>query len=177
MLREVRVKSDPAPSTALVTVAPRETVNVWDDLRLQKLWLGSTARLAIARGPRHEPVPRDLRGRRAPRAARLAISWPTVQSVRPARPQHAPARLRGGGDARADRVGYATRRCAAIDLRDPTAGPIAKQTDAVLLCIALGETSFKSAEETIAAVGRDRVIGSIVLRPRNQKTPAPVNGT
>jgi hypothetical protein len=59
---------------------------------------------------------------------------------------------------------------------NPTAAPIAKQTDAVLLCIALGETNFKSAEETIAAVGRERVLGSIVLRPRASSIPPPANG-
>jgi hypothetical protein len=59
---------------------------------------------------------------------------------------------------------------------NPTAGPIAKQTDAVLLCVALGETNFRSAEETIAAVGRDRVIGAIVLRPRSAKKRSQTNG-
>jgi len=48
---------------------------------------------------------------------------------------------------------------------NPTAIPIAQQADAVVLCIALGETDFKGAEQTIAEVGRDRVIGAIVMRP------------
>jgi hypothetical protein len=47
---------------------------------------------------------------------------------------------------------------------NPTAAPIAKHTDAVLVCIALGRTRLKEVEETIAAVGRERVLGSIVLR-------------
>jgi hypothetical protein len=49
---------------------------------------------------------------------------------------------------------------------NPTSAPIAAQSDAVLLCLTLGETNFKAAEETIAAVGRERIIGSILLRPR-----------
>jgi hypothetical protein len=53
---------------------------------------------------------------------------------------------------------------------------IVRQTDAVLICIALGETDFKAAEETIAAVGRDRVLGSIVLRPRGHKRPSADDG-
>jgi hypothetical protein len=52
---------------------------------------------------------------------------------------------------------------------NPTSAPVAKQTDGVLLCIALGETKIGEAEETIAAVGRELVIGSIVLRPRQAK--------
>jgi hypothetical protein len=59
---------------------------------------------------------------------------------------------------------------------NPTATAIARQTDAVLLCIALGETNLKAAEETIAAVGRERVLGSIVLRRRAQKGPSPADG-
>jgi hypothetical protein len=48
---------------------------------------------------------------------------------------------------------------------NPTASSIAKHADGVLLCVALGETSLREAEETIDAVGRERVIGSIVFRP------------
>jgi hypothetical protein len=59
---------------------------------------------------------------------------------------------------------------------NPTSSSIAKQADAVVLCIALGETNFKAAEETIAAVGRDRVVGSIILRPRVAKRRTLVNG-
>lgn len=49
---------------------------------------------------------------------------------------------------------------------NPTAPPIAKQTDAVIVCVALDQTSFKAAQLTIDAVGRERVLGAIVLRPR-----------
>jgi hypothetical protein len=59
---------------------------------------------------------------------------------------------------------------------NPTAGPIARQADATLVCIGLGETAFKAADETIAAVGRERIIGAIVLRPRSPKGPARPNG-
>jgi hypothetical protein len=53
---------------------------------------------------------------------------------------------------------------------NPTAAPIARQADAAILCIALGETELRGAEETIAAIGRERVIGSVLLPdgPRRQ---------
>ena len=53
---------------------------------------------------------------------------------------------------------------------NPTSAPIARETDAVVVCIALGETKFKQVEETLAAVGRERVVGSIVLRPKRKPT-------
>ena len=48
---------------------------------------------------------------------------------------------------------------------NPTAIPLARTADAVVLCIGLGTTAIKSAEKTIDEIGRDRVLGSIVLKP------------
>jgi hypothetical protein len=59
-------------------------------------------------------------------------------------------------------------QCVVIALRsvfeNPTTIPMARSADAVVLCIALGKTEFKAAEQTLAEVGRDRVLGSIVLK-------------
>jgi hypothetical protein len=55
---------------------------------------------------------------------------------------------------------------------NPTAASIARIADATLLCVSLGETDFKGAEATIAAIGRERILGTIVLRPRAAKGPA-----
>jgi len=52
---------------------------------------------------------------------------------------------------------------------NPTAALVARQADGVALCIALGETDFRRAEEAIATVGRERVIGAVVFRPRPKK--------
>jgi hypothetical protein len=52
---------------------------------------------------------------------------------------------------------------------NPTAIPIARQADAVALCITMGSTDFKSAEETIEEIGRERVLGTIVLREARSK--------
>ncbi len=49
-------------------------------------------------------------------------------------------------------------------LENPTAVPMARSADAVLLCVGLGTTDIKTAEQTIAEIGRDRVIGAIVVR-------------
>jgi hypothetical protein len=171
------VKSDPVPTTALVPVALREAVNVWDDVRLQKLWLGVDRKdwrsLAVL-GTSRSLETFEVAGLIAQLAWRYRGQPSSVFDLR---------------DLSMRLLDYEVQEMRAqmeagmrlvVPLRsifeNPTAGPIAKQTDAVLLCVALGETNFKSADETIAAVGRDRVIGAIVLRPRNTKKPRPTNG-
>ena len=47
---------------------------------------------------------------------------------------------------------------------NPTAVPIARNVDAAVLCIALGETRFAAAERALQEIGRQQVIGSIVIR-------------
>jgi hypothetical protein len=48
--------------------------------------------------------------------------------------------------------------------------PIARGADCVLLCVALGSTRVRRIEETLADVGKDRFVGSILLNT------APTNG-
>jgi hypothetical protein len=58
--------------------------------------------------------------------------------------------------------------CAIMALRstfeNPTAIPLAHSVHAAVLCVELGKTDLKAAQQTIAEVGADRVLGSIVLR-------------
>jgi hypothetical protein len=46
---------------------------------------------------------------------------------------------------------------------NPTTIPMARWADAVVLCVDLGNAELKAAAQTVAAVGRERVLGSIVL--------------
>jgi hypothetical protein len=46
---------------------------------------------------------------------------------------------------------------------NPAALPIARATDALVLCVALGKTDVKSAQRTIGAIGRERFLGSILV--------------
>jgi hypothetical protein len=64
------------------------------------------------------------------------------------------AQLQGG-----ERVFVALRSPA----ENPTASPIATAADAVVLCVELGMTDVKSAQETIAAIGPDKFLGAIVV--------------
>ena len=59
---------------------------------------------------------------------------------------------------------------------NPTAIPIARAADAVVLCVGLGKTAIKSAEKTLDEIGRDRVLGCIVVKPPATKKGAATNG-
>lgn len=43
--------------------------------------------------------------------------------------------------------------------------PLCRTVDAVILCIALGKTSTKNVRRTVEIIGKDRILGSIILRP------------
>jgi hypothetical protein len=159
--------ADPPSSTSLALPPPVE-VNIWDDVRLQKLWLGVERRdwrsLAV------------LGASAAVETIQIAellaqLAW---------RYRGRPSGVCDLRDLSMRLIDYEVREMQAqieagtrlvVALRsifeNPTAGPIAKQSDAVVLCIALGVTKLKAAEETIAAVGRERVLGSVVLKPRS----------
>jgi hypothetical protein len=168
-MTEDGIKSDPAPSSVPPVLALREKAapDVLDDVRLQKLWLATQRKkwrsIAIVAGSkkvdtlivaetlakiawwyRGEPsCVFDLRD------LSLRLVEYQVNEVR--------AQIEGGS-----LVVIALRSI----FENPTTVPIAHGADAIVLCVGLGKTDFKDAEATIAEVGRDRVIGSIVLRPK-----------
>lgn len=172
------MKPDPPPSTALASLRPQDVSQLWDDFRLQKLWLGVEKRewrsLAVL-GASEAVETIQIAELLAQLAWRYRGQPSGVCDLRDLsmrlidyQVQEMHAQINAG-----TRLVVALRSM----FDNPTAVPIAKQADAVLLCIALGETHFKAAEETIAAVGRDRVLGSIVLRRRSaRKKPSRVNG-
>ncbi len=171
------MKPGPAPSVALVPKETSDALSVWEDLRLQKLWLSVERRewrslAVLSAGKSLDTI------QVAELIAQLA--W---------RYRGQPSSVCDLRDLSIRLIDYEVQEMRAqvesgmrlvVALRsifeNPTATSIARQTDAVLLCIALGETDLKSAEETIAAVGRDRVLGSIILRPRVQKGPSVPEG-
>jgi hypothetical protein len=57
--------------------------------------------------------------------------------------------------------------CVVMALRpmgdNPTTIPMAHSADAVVLCVDLGKAHLKAVAQTLSAVGRGRVLGSIVL--------------
>lgn len=51
---------------------------------------------------------------------------------------------------------------------NPTVLPVASAVDAAVLCVQLGHTPVGAARETVEKIGRDKFIGTIVIRdPRN----------
>jgi hypothetical protein len=162
----------PDPRAALVVRAV-DAPSVWDDVRLQKLWLsvektewrslavvgagGQVDTLGIAEvfaqlAWRYRGQPStvcDLRD------LSMRLVDYQVQEIR--------SQVESGM-----RLVIALRSI----FENPTSAAIAQHTDATVLCIALGETDFRGAEETIAMIGRERVVGSILFRTRNSDRAA-----
>jgi hypothetical protein len=161
-------------SAALALVAP-EKPNLWDDVRLQRLWLATQRRqwrslAVLAASPGVETL----------QVAELLahVAWAyrgqpsCVFDLRDLGLRLADYQMR---EVQAQ-VDAGTRVLIALrsTSENPTAVPIARQADAVVLCIGMGETRFKAAERTITEVGRDRVLGSIVIRePARPKSARP----
>jgi len=159
------MSSDPPQQSAALTVAGSDRPRVWEDVRLQKLWLAvqrrewrSLAVLAASKGVETIRVAELLahvawayRGQPSCvfdlRDLSLRLADYQMREVE--------AQVQGG-----TRVMIALRSTS----ENPTAVPIARQADAVVLCIGMGQTRIKSVEGAIAEVGRDRVIGSIIVR-------------
>jgi hypothetical protein len=161
------VKPDPTPSTALVPLRHAAAVDVWDDVRLQNLWLGVEKRgwrslAVIGAGRSVETI--HLAELLAQLAWRYRGQPSAVCDLRDLSMRLVDYQVR----EMQDQVESGVRTVVALRsiFENPTSAPVAKQTDGILMCIALGETTVKEAEETIAVVGRENVIGSIVLRPR-----------
>lgn len=151
-------------STALAVAAPA-VPNVWEDARLQSLWLATQRRewrsLAVIGADAGVET--------------LKISEMLAQIAWAYRGQ--PSCVFDFRDLGLRLADYQMREVqtqvdagvrAILALRsiseNPTAIPLARLADAVVLCIDLAKTRFDEAERTIAELGRDRVIGSIVIR-------------
>jgi hypothetical protein len=51
--------------------------------------------------------------------------------------------------------------------------PLLRAIDGVVLCVALGSTPIRRIEETIEQIGKDRLLGSIVVREPEPRASAP----
>jgi hypothetical protein len=163
----VSVKSDPAPPSDPLALRPSGAPSAWDDMKLQKLWLATQRRgwrslAVVSAGKQIDTL------WVAELLAKLAW-WYRGQ----------PSCVFDLRDLRLRLVEYHERevaaqvelgQCVVIALRsvfeNPTTVPMARSADAVVLCVGLGKTDFKAAEQTLAEVGRERVIGSIVVKRR-----------
>jgi hypothetical protein len=163
------VNSDPAPAGTSLVRAP-DVPNIGDDVRLQKLWLATQRREWRSLAVLGASSSIDTLGF----AELLAkLSWwyrGQVSCVIDLRDlslrlvDYHKQEVKSQIDAGA---------CVVIALRstfeNPTAVPMARSADAVVLCIDLGNAAIKAAEQTLVEVGRERVLGAIVLKQRTGK--------
>jgi hypothetical protein len=168
---DMGVKSDPAPmSTALARA--NDAPAAWDDLRFQKLWLATQKRrwrsvAFLGASKRVDTLPV------AELFAKLAW-WYRGQPSCVFDLRDMSLRL---ADYHVKEVSSQINEGASVVIalrsifENPTAAPVARSADAVILCIGLGATEFKAVDKTLAEVGRDRILGSIVIRESTGKGP------
>ena len=168
------MKSD--PSVALLAPSAIGSPNAWDDVRLQRLWLaaerGGWRSLAVVSASNTTDT--------LPIAALFAqLSW---------RYRGQPSVVCDLRDLSMRLIDYHIREVhehadsgarVVIALRsifeNPTSAPVARDADAVVLCVHLGKTTFRAAEQTIKEIGRERILGSIILGA-NRKNGSPPKG-
>jgi len=169
------VKGDEAPSTALA-LRRLDAPNVWDDIRLQKLWLAAErspwrSLAVLGAGPSVDTFPvAELLAQLAWRYRGQPSNVLDLRDLSMRLIEYEVQEMRA-------QVASGARLVVALRsiFENPTAAPIAQQADVVILCIKLGQTTLKSARESVAAVGRNRVLGSIVLGPGARKSAPPSN--
>jgi hypothetical protein len=155
-----------------------EQPRYWEDVRLQKLWLATQRRAWQSMAV----VAASSSVQTLPIAEMLAqIAWcyrgqpSCVFDLRDVSLRLAEYQVREA-QAQADsgvRVLVALRSVA----ENPTTLLIAREMDAVVLCIELGTTEFKAAEHALSEIGRERVLGTILVRPSSKKNgAAPAGG-
>lgn len=165
------MSSDPAPASVAIAQRAPETPNVWDDVRFQKLWLATQRRewrsLAVLGASKSIDTLRiaELLAKLAWRYRGKPSCVFDLRDLSLRLVEYQQQEVRVQADAGV---------CVVIALRptfeNPTAIPIARSADATVLCIDLGVAEVQSAEQTMAEVGRDRVVGAIVLRQRRAKS-------
>jgi hypothetical protein len=153
------------PNTALATSAPGAEHH-WDSVEMQRLWLATQKRpwrsLAVIAG---SPGVDTLAV--ADMLARIAWWYrgqPTgVVDLRDLRLRLVEHQLEEIAEltTHGERLILALRSVS----ENPTVVPVAKITDAAVMCVELGTTSIRSARSAVDEIGKDRFLGSIVLKP------------
>jgi hypothetical protein len=164
--------NDDVPSSSLAKRA-FDAPNVWDDVRLQKLWLGLERRrwqslAVLSASPLLKTYPvAELLAQLAWRYRGQPSGVVDLRDLSMRLIEYQAEEVRS-------RVAAGTRLVVALRsiFENPTAAPIAQQTDGVVVCIAIGQTTLREVEETVAAVGRDRVLGAILVRRSNDSNGA-----
>lgn len=177
---EHAVKPPPAGGNAASSTAlaqrPAGAPAQWDDVKLQKLWLATQKRewrsLAVVAGSKGvstlevadtlAKIAWWYRGQPTCVVDLRDLSMRLVEHQL----QEIAAQTMGG-----ERVIIALRSVS----ENPTVIAVAGLADAVILCVELGKTSVKQANQTVDEIGKARFLGTIVLDPNeaNAKKSTP----
>lgn len=139
----------------------------WDDSQWERIWMRAQTRswrtLAVVPGDRKVSMPSfDIATFLMGVGAHLGDTI-GLADFRDVRLVHAAAFLEVAAwhvDS-GERLVFAMKSIA----ENPASVRFAQAADCAILCVSLGETPLAAARETIDQIGRDRFVGSIIVRP------------
>ncbi len=170
----VHVSSSPPQNTSSSPAPLRRLKKPWNDADWQKLWLAmqQTAwrSLAIVAGnPGMSTSPFEV-------ATALAdVGWQhlgkpiTVIDARETTLGHVETRIADMAAKVAKNVRVIVVLSSTFD--NPATLPLARAADGVILCVLLGLSKMGPAEQTVERIGRERFLGSVVLRDPPREKP------
>lgn len=142
-------------------------LSAWDDSQWERIWLRAQARswrtLAVVPGDRRVSLPSfDIATFLMGVGAHLGDTI-GLADFRDVRLAHASAFL----EVAAWHVDAGERLVFAMKSIDENVATVrfAQAADCAILCVSLGETTLSSVRETVEQIGRDRFLGSIIVRP------------
>jgi hypothetical protein len=160
---------------AQTALAERRQVQAWTDPDWQRLWL-TLSRMpwqTLALIPADEGAPADF-----------TLSLAVVLSRTGMSHVGAPILVADGTQVPLDQLNAFTadlRACRDGGERviialshaaeNPTSPAIAKDADAVVLCLMLGKMRSSAAKKTIRAIGASKFVGSVIIRPNGSIAP------
>jgi hypothetical protein len=154
-----------AERTALTTTT-RGTSRFWDDVRLQKLWIALQRRPWRTLAVLAASEPSDTL---AIAEVLAQIGWcyrgePTnVLDLRDVSMRLAEYQMQEA-QAQADSGVRVLIGMRSVE-ENPASTMVASAADAAVLCVELGKTHLRTALQTIDEVGREKILGTVLVRP------------
>ena len=144
--------------------APPPIAGAWSDAEYQRIWLRTQSRAwgTLAVVPADDRTPTYEVARLIAALGLHHGELVRMADLRDVRPGRVGAFLEVAAELvnRGERVVFAT--CSVSE--NLATIPLARAADGVILCVSIGSTSIRRIEETIEVVGKDRFLGSMLIR-------------
>ena len=163
------------PMTALALPAP-QAIELWRNADWQRLWLSLQAKpwLTLALVPASRGAPTDF-------ALNIAVNLSRTGMMH----LGAPIQVADGTTVQISSVldfmeeinfmkapGDRVLIALAATEENPVSETLARSSDAALLCVLFENMTYGESKRTLSKIGKERFLGSTVIRPESPATPA-----